>query len=71
MIVTEYFRIFNKQPCEYWGQIGGVDWEKNTPTSKLISNYISTISLLLVFRTSEMNQELLTTQNVNLLINHS
>ncbi|MEK5147336.1 hypothetical protein SAMN05421670_0458 [Psychrobacillus psychrotolerans] len=31
MIVTDYFRIFDKQTGEYWEQIGGGDWEKNTP----------------------------------------
>lgn len=31
MIVPDYFRIFDKQTGDYWEQIGGGDWEKNTP----------------------------------------
>lgn len=34
MIVTDYFRIFDKQTGDYWEQIGGGDWKKyNTPIS--------------------------------------
>ncbi|MEK4521247.1 hypothetical protein MKX96_06345 [Psychrobacillus sp. FSL W7-1493] len=31
VIVSDYFRIFDKQTGDYWEQIGGGDWEKNTP----------------------------------------
>ncbi|MFJ7826587.1 hypothetical protein [Psychrobacillus sp. NPDC096623] len=30
MIATDYFRIFDKQTGDYWEQIGGGEWKKNT-----------------------------------------
>jgi hypothetical protein len=33
MIVTDYYRIFDKQTGDYWEKIGGGDWEKYTPLS--------------------------------------